>query len=529
MKEQEIKEELKKKFDDEYTIKMFTNFVVEFQECFSDIMPAEQVIERIKKNIFGSIKIVEKFDNRELDGRYGEDGRIYLREDVIQNERYVKYLLFHEMLHSITSVRDENGTELMMGFSYLKYGYGKGLNEAMTEYLTQIRNEKFENNRSDLISGYRTIVEQMRRMTNIFGMEEILHYYFYEPYKFKDFINAKGMNYEEIELAFRGLFVKDDEVWNFCNGENLKDSSNYIISRYAKIIFNNYSKAIGEVSSLEKFENKYRIFQTCGDGNYDCINTMLIPYYNSIGKDVDNLLKMGVDLDKIEEVLDKLHISLDVLTNMYHISKLFGKDKNQTAIALYDFYMKNHSLYLNIFSQNYAYIYDYFRETDTCPGEELYDSFSYPLIGALLKEHSQIDFSEVSYYKIEEIESKMRCYLFYTDDSNMYVYTADGKSIKPSKDKEENDIYEIKMNEFCNCQLIRDKKGEISCEVNPTSDFDTENYKKHINFRNNHVYSEKSDIEYWIQENSESAPYLLEKLQKINNRIKSRQGISYGD
>ena len=54
-----IEEELRKKFDDEYTIKMFTNFVMEFQECFKDIIPTENVIERIKSNIFGNIKIVD--------------------------------------------------------------------------------------------------------------------------------------------------------------------------------------------------------------------------------------------------------------------------------------------------------------------------------------------------------------------------------------------------------------------------------------------------------------------------------------
>ena len=39
MEKNKIEEELRKKFDDAYTIKMFTNFVIEFQECFSDIVP----------------------------------------------------------------------------------------------------------------------------------------------------------------------------------------------------------------------------------------------------------------------------------------------------------------------------------------------------------------------------------------------------------------------------------------------------------------------------------------------------------
>ena len=219
MEKKKIEEELRKKFDDEYTVKMFTNFVIEFQECFSDIVPTEEVIARIKANIFGNIKIIEKFDNEKLDGKYGYDGIIYLKKDFIKNEKYVKYLLFHEMLHAITSIRDENGKEIMLGFSYLENSYGKGLNEAMTEYLTQIRNEKFECDRNDLVSGYRTVVEQIRRMANILEKKELFHYYFYEPDKFKDYINGKGMNYEEIEFAFRDLCCKDNEVYNMGNGK----------------------------------------------------------------------------------------------------------------------------------------------------------------------------------------------------------------------------------------------------------------------------------------------------------------------
>ena len=58
MEKKKIEEELRKKFDDEYTVKMSTNFVIEFQECFSDIVPTEEVIARIKANIFGNIKII---------------------------------------------------------------------------------------------------------------------------------------------------------------------------------------------------------------------------------------------------------------------------------------------------------------------------------------------------------------------------------------------------------------------------------------------------------------------------------------
>ena len=55
MEKKKIEEELRKKFDDEYTVKMFTNFVIEFQECFGDIVPTEEAIARMKADrIFDS-------------------------------------------------------------------------------------------------------------------------------------------------------------------------------------------------------------------------------------------------------------------------------------------------------------------------------------------------------------------------------------------------------------------------------------------------------------------------------------------
>ena len=47
----EIEKSLQEKFNDEFTIKAFANFAFEFQECFSDILSTEELIQRIKKNV----------------------------------------------------------------------------------------------------------------------------------------------------------------------------------------------------------------------------------------------------------------------------------------------------------------------------------------------------------------------------------------------------------------------------------------------------------------------------------------------
>lgn len=526
MEAKQISERLREKFNDEYTIKMFTNFIQEFEECFGNILPTEELICRINQNIFGNIKVVDKFNNEQLDGRFGDDGIVYLKKDAIKNEKYIKYLLFHEMLHAITSVRNEEGTEIMLGFSYIKNSYGIGLNEAMTEYLTQIRNERFKNKSEDLISDYRVVVEQMRRMINILGFEEVTKYYFYQPDKFKSFINSKGMNYEEIEASFRNLCAKDREVYNVGHGIMLDNNENYTVYRFSKTIFDNFSKAIGEINTLEEFEKKYTIFQTYTDGKIDCICTMLISYYRSIGEDIDKLLSKGIKFDAIKNVLNRLNIKIDELKSLYGVSKLFVQDKNQTAINLYEFYMKNPSLYFSIFSQNYAYIFEHFREMDVVPSDQLYDALRYPVIGALLKEQCEIDFSDVSYYKVEELKSKMHIYLFYTSDSQIYGYTAKGEKIKTAKDKDNNNVFEMKMNEHCTCRLIVHKDGGMNYSITSMEEFDLEDVK----FEMSHYYSEKSDIEYWIQESERDEQIRFKMaLKKIDDRIANRKGKNYGD
>ena len=95
MEKNQISKSLREKFDDEYTIKMLTNFIQEFQECFGNILSTEEVIKRIKQNIFDNIKIKDEFDNKKLDGSYGKDGIVYLKRDALKNLNASLKLLFN--------------------------------------------------------------------------------------------------------------------------------------------------------------------------------------------------------------------------------------------------------------------------------------------------------------------------------------------------------------------------------------------------------------------------------------------------
>lgn len=530
MNKDEIEKRLKEKDNDEYTIKMFTNFVLEFQECFSDIMSTEELINRIKKNIFGNIIIKDEFDNKNLDGRYGDDGYIYLKKSSVENEKYAKYLLFHEMLHAVTSIRDASGKEIMMGFSHIENSYGMGLNEAMTEYLTQIRNQKFEINSSDLNSGYRTIVEQIRRLILIIGDENLKRCYFYNPDSLKELLAKNKINYDELELAYRNLCGKDDDVNAIGNGRKLYDNENYKLHRFSEIIFNNYANAIGEVNSLEDFKRKYKIFQTYVDGDHDCIITMLMSYYKNMGKDVNRLLKAGISFNEIKNALQMLKIDLNILKKMYSFSKCFVNDKNESAVRVYKFCQKNPNLYISFFRQNYGMMLDYFTECDINPGNDnLYNAERYPLMGLLLKEHPEIDYSDVSYDYIEEKNSKVTVYIFNSSNGKKYAYRINGGIVTQYNDNDGNQIFKYNINDKCTCSLIYQKDGGIRFSFNSTNDFNLEEFMKKVHFHTEHYFSEKEDIEYWIEKGFDEDGNLSKKLNTILKRIQNRRENDFYD
>lgn len=530
MNKTEIEASIREKYNDEYTVKMFTNFALEFQECFSDIMGTEELIERIKKNILGNIVIREEFENKNLDGRYARDGYIQLKKSVTENERYTKYLLFHEMLHAITSVRDENGNEVMMGFSYLENSYGMGLNEAMTEYLTQIRNEKFDSNSKDLISGYRTIVEQIRRLILIIGDKELKQAYFYNPNELKNILSKNNMNYDELELAYRKLSGKDYDINAMASGIKLENNENYTLHRFSEIIFSNYAKALGEVKSLDDLKRKYKTFQTYFDGKYDCISSMFLTYYQNVGKDIDMLLKQKVPFNDIKETLQGLNLNINNVAAWYNFSKCLIKDKNDSAVKLYEFYNKNPQAYFGIFAQSYGILYDHFSECDSNPGNDgLYNGYRYPMIGWFLKEHQEMDFSEVSFDIMEEKHSKKVMFIFSTADGKKHAYTTDGEKAKRILEEDGSESFEYTINDKCKGKLTYKKDGTLGYSFNSSSDFDLEEFMNHLDFKIQHTYSEKEDIEYWINQGGDKDGFYSKALDRINNRIETRREVDFFD
>ena len=86
-------------------------------------------------------------------------------------------------------------------------------------------------------------------------------------------------------------------------------------------------------------------------------------------------------------------------------------------------------------------------------------------MGAFLKNHPEIDFSEVSYYRIEEEKSKMKLFLFYISDNQVYGYTKNGEKIEGTRDEDNNNVFEVRMDENCSCKIIYYQDGKINYAV----------------------------------------------------------------
>ena len=526
MNKQEIESRLREKYDDEYTIKMFTNFVVEFQTCFSDYVQTEEVIERIKKNVFGNIKVVKELASKDLDGQY-QDGYIYLKESAVKDERYVKYLLFHEMLHAITSVRDENGKQVMLGLSYIENEYGRGFNEALTELLTMERNRIIEKDSTGLTSGYRTVVEQMRRLLTIVGKREVIEKYFYDPNGFKDLIQDKGMDYDELENAFTCLCGKDVEInilGNGLKGDLLPDNEDYDKYKYMETIYKSFSKAIGKVQSLDDFERKYSIFQNTEDFYSSGMKSINFTYFQDIARDIISLNDNNVKMEDINKVLGKLKISLGYVKATNYFSQFLVEDRNESAKKLYDFYMKHPDDYELVTKNNFAQIEAHFNQKSYIPlDEELTNIRRYVVIGKLLKEHPELDFNDLSYDRLYDKKSDIDFYHFYDSEGNDYFY--DYRLSRLAQAKTEKKVatrYWVDQNLGIDFTFNKET-GSINYGVLGNDKARVQSYLQGMDVRSNSVKSLARVLEVFVKKGIDTTGEFEKKLIRIKKQIKDRK------
>ena len=181
-----------------------------------------------------------------------------------------------------------------------------------------------------------------------------------------------------------------------------------------------------------------------------------------------------------------------------------------------------------MFARSYGTIYDDFFECDSVPGDDsLYDGYKYPMIGRLLKEHPEIDYSDVSYDIMEEENSKTMMYIFSSSDGKRYAYTIRGEEAKRIIEDDGSESFEFTVNDKCKGKIIYKKDGSLGYSFGASDDFNLKDFIENMRFR--HRYSDKEDIEYWIEQGADEDGCYSKVLDKINKRLQKRKEVDFFD
>lgn len=192
----------------------FSKWQADFEKAVnsSEEIPIELKRSMIKNMYDGVEELVFKqLDN--VDGYYSALFKsIEIREDLKLREDRLKSIIFHELMHSATSPRDESGQYKRTGF-HEHSGKGIGLNEGTTEFFSHKLYKEYYN-REDEIASYNILVDVIKDMINLYGKQVYLDAYMNGPEKLEVLMQKDGKSFNE----FRDI-VDDFYKYVYANNE----------------------------------------------------------------------------------------------------------------------------------------------------------------------------------------------------------------------------------------------------------------------------------------------------------------------
>lgn len=283
-----IEEVFQGKNFDSKTLELIENFLEEFDDLFGKYVSREEVIRRIKENLDHSIEFVE-FDSKSVLGEYNATiNKISLKQGL--DEKQLKDVFFHEMVHCITKDKD------CVGFSKEIFDKGgkprrvqvTGFTEGFTQYVSKKRAEKHGGD----INSYPILTEQVQNMVSLVGEDKFLDMAFNNRDSFSDLLVDSGL------IMYHGeesqLLEQFDILW-LCE----KDI-------YAAKM--NYGTEMGDLMKAV-LRKKSPISQRLNDARTSIINTYLARYERKTdisGKDLEEIYNLTNTYSK-QLALDQQH------------------------------------------------------------------------------------------------------------------------------------------------------------------------------------------------------------------------------
>lgn len=175
----------------------YSEWLAEFEKAVNSFeeIPIELKISMIKNMYDGVEEIVfKKLDN--VDGYYSALFKsVEINADLKLKEDRLKAIIFHELMHSATTPRNELGQHKRDGFKEHS-GKGTGLNEGATEFFSHKLYKNYYNSKNEAVS-YAILVDITRDMISLYGEQAYLDAYINGPEKLDVLMQKDGKSFYE--------------------------------------------------------------------------------------------------------------------------------------------------------------------------------------------------------------------------------------------------------------------------------------------------------------------------------------------
>ena len=465
------------------TQNILEEYIEDFEKVLSKYISKEELIERFTKDdrLKGGIEYVENKNIKtayECDAAYSPSERkIKLSKDLKSKDKeYVNYVLFHELTHVVSMTKHEN--QEYTGFTPKNTIINLGLNEAMTEYLTQLRNKK---RNYEGISDYRVVVNELKNVMFLIGKDKLINCYFNNPYEVEELIESSNMNFNDVTRCFDKIIGMDQATYAIKNKLYLDNMNDIKGLFYKRFLYEEYSKSIGLVSTEAQFIKKVKLFGENLENDFSLNSIDEYSTYIELLCDIGDLTNQGFEEEKLLTIMYDNGFKKNKIDNYIKINEICScpsdeSDKTENAKALYNLYVEQGNYY-EILEDSFVSIYNAFYESTPANNEELYDFYKYVAIGEYLNNNPKYSFDDIIIkkigYEFEDSDFRDYFYLIMTETENEIILQEYDDGSCMISNKINNNTFELAYN---------DLQIKITLSNDSINDIKDMNENKKINF-----------------------------------------------